>query len=85
MASNNTKEILDEYLDHQDKLIKIFNQKQKVLNKIEQEQTKSLKEISKRSEALGDAGFASFANVLISKEHDHKDKQDKLEDIVNPR
>ena len=44
-----------------------------------------MKEISKRSEARGDAGFASFANILISKEHDHKDKKDKLEEIVKPR
>lgn len=37
------------------------------------------------SEAYGDAEFASFAANLISKEHDYKQKKDKLEYDVCPR
>jgi len=56
---------MNSYLDHQDKLIKIFNQKQKVMKGAEHEQTAALQDISKRSEAFGDCNFATFANKLM--------------------
>ena len=56
---------MNSYLDQQDKLIKIFNQKAKIMKGKEYESTSALKDISKRSEAFGDGNFATFANKLM--------------------
>lgn len=80
-AAKIDSQIISDYKENQEKLIKIYNKKQKLKNKEQELQTGNLKNLVERSEAFGDNDFSAFAQNLIDKEY-KSTKYDNLEKKV---
>ena len=74
------KQVMDSYLEHQDKLIEIFDVKQRNLEAKEEQNVSVLKKVLMKSDK-----FSEFASKIIEKDHVFRLKKERLEEEVYPR
>ena len=74
------KQVMDSYLEHQDKLIEIFDVKQRNLEAKEEQNVSVLKRVLMKSDK-----FSEFASKVIEKDHVFRLKKERLEEEVYPR